>query len=261
MERIIFNIHGDKVFNVFQFYGRINYFSFKNIMEFGDTNVLDPVGNKKVFFSHVFSTTEEGKAEILNILQYSLLGVVPIVILNKCLQRFIPDADSEKSSLEIFAEVLIQLVFMFVGIVIIHRIITYIPTYSEFKYESLTLTNVVLAFLLLILSIQTKLGIKVNILTDRVMDMWNGGRENMENQTPPKKMRNATGGHQAGSSRGDFLDTTQSGVFPPTPISTNKPDSGNDTLRGNPFNNNMGMMDNEPMAANSFGGGSFGGLF
>jgi hypothetical protein len=228
-------------------------------MEFGESNVLDPVGNKKAFFSHVFSTTEEGKAEIYNILQYSLLGVVPIVILNKCLQRLIPDADSEKSSLEIFAEVLIQLVFMFVGIVVIHRIITYIPTYSEFKYESLTLTNVVLAFLLLILSIQTKLGIKVNILTDRMIDMWNGNRENMENQKPPQKMRNSIAQHA--SSRGDFLDTTQSGVFPPTPISTNKPDSGNDTLRGNPFNSNMGMMDNEPMAANSFGNGSFGGLF
>ena len=225
-------------------------------MEFGDTNVLEPVGNKKVFFSHVFSTTEEGKAEILNILQYSLLGVVPIVILNKCLQRFIPDADSEKSSLEIFAEVLVQLVFMFVGIVIIHRVITFIPLYSEFKYESLTLTNVVLAFLLLILSIQTKLGIKVNILTDRVIDFWNGNKENMENPKPTQQKQRPTG-----QNRGDFLDTTQTGVFPPTPISTNKPDSGNDTLRGNPFNSHVGMMDNEPMAANSFGGSAFGGLF
>ena len=235
-------------------------------MEIGgsNSNVLDPVGNKKTFVSHVFSTTEEGKAEIFNILQYSLLGVVPIVILNKFLQRFIPDADSEKSSLEIFAEVLIQLVSMFVGIVIIHRIITYIPTYSEFKYESLTLTNVVLAFLLLILSIQTKLGIKVNILTDRVMELWNGHSENMENQKPQKKTRNSGGGQGQGQghipSRGDSLDTSQSGVFPPTPISTNKPDQGQDTLRGNPFNNSMGMMDHEPLAANSFGS-PFGGQF
>jgi hypothetical protein len=228
-------------------------------MEFGDTNVLDPVGNKKVFFSHVFSTTEEGKAEILNILQYSVLGVIPIVVLNKCLQRFIPDADSEKSSLEIFAEVLIQLVFMFVGIVIIHRIITFIPTYSEFKYESLTLTNVVLAFLLLILSIQTKLGIKVNILTDRVMDLWNGRTENMdEGGGGPPRRRNAANGPTS-SSRADSLDTTQLGIFPPTPISTNKPDSGSDVLRGNSFNNHV-VMDNEPMAANAFGS-PFGGLF
>jgi hypothetical protein len=230
-------------------------------MEFGESNVLEPVGSKRVFFSHVFSTTEEGKAEILNILQYSLLGVIPIVVLNKCLQRFIPDADSEKSSLEIFAEVLIQLVFMFVGIVIIHRIITYIPTYSEFKYESLTLTNVVLAFLLLILSIQTKLGIKVNILTDRVMELWGGTPDNSgETQGGQQRLAKRRGGPPANVSRGDFLDTTQTGVFPPTPMSTNKPDSGNDTLRGNPFNTSSLGMDSEPMAANSFGS-PFGGLF
>jgi len=229
-------------------------------MEFGESNVLEPVGSKKAFFSHVFSTTEEGKAEILNILQYSLLGVIPIVILNKCLQRFIPDADSEKSSLEIFAEVLIQLVFMFVGIVIIHRVITYIPTYSEFKYESLTLTNVVLAFLLLILSIQTKLGIKVNILTDRVIELW-WGRSDYSGETQQQRPGKANNRNPpASTSRGDFLDTTQTGVFPPTPISTNKPDAGNDTLRGNPFNTSSLGMDNEPMAANSFGS-PFGGLF
>jgi len=230
-------------------------------MDFGVSNVLEPVGSKTVFFSHVFSTTEEGKAEILNILQYSLLGVIPIVVLNKCLQRFIPDADSEKSSLEIFAEVLIQLVFMFVGIVIIHRVITYIPTYSEFKYESLTLTNVVLAFLLLILSIQTKLGIKVNILTDRVMELWNGTSDySRDTQGGRQRPTKRTGDQPVNMSRGDFLDTTQTGVFPPTPISTNKPDSGNDTLRGNPFNANSLGMDNEPMASNSFGS-PFGGLF
>ena len=50
---------------------------------------------------------------------------------------------------------------MFVGVILIHRMITYVPTYSEFKYETLSLTNVLLAFMILVLSIQTKLGIKV----------------------------------------------------------------------------------------------------
>ena len=87
-------------------------------------------GNKPTFFSHVFSTTEEGKAEIMNVVQYAMLGVIPIVVLNKLIQRFIPDADVEKSSVELLIEILIQLVVMFVGVILIHRIITYIPTYS-----------------------------------------------------------------------------------------------------------------------------------
>jgi len=59
--------------------------------------------HKKTFFNHVFSQTEEGKAEILNVVQYSLLGVVPILILNKLIQRFIPEADPDKSTLELLA--------------------------------------------------------------------------------------------------------------------------------------------------------------
>lgn len=221
----------------------------------GGANLLDPIGSRKSFITHVFSTTEEGKAEILNVLQYTILGVIPIVILNKCLQRFIPDADSDKSSLEIFVEVLLQLIIMFVGIVVIHRGITYIPTYSEFKYESLTLTNVILGFLVLVLSIQTKLGIKVNILADRVFELWNGSSSSNENPPAKKKQQ-----HQ----QSDYSENSQqqSVIFPPNAISTNKTEgSGQDVLRGNPFNNsrNMSETGSEPMAANSFGS-PFGGF-
>ena len=61
--------------------------------------ILEPVGNKKTFFNHVFSMTEESKAEIFNTIQYSLLGVAPVVVLNKMVQRFIPEADPDKSSM------------------------------------------------------------------------------------------------------------------------------------------------------------------
>ena len=97
--------------------------------------------SKKTFLSHVFSTTEEGQAELLNVIQYSSMGVVPIVMLNKMVQRFIPEADPEKSALELLAEIFIQLTIMFCGAIIIHRAITYFPTYSGFKYEKLDLNK------------------------------------------------------------------------------------------------------------------------
>ena len=50
---------------------------------------------KKSFLSHVFSMTEESNAEILNVIQYSSMGVVPVILLNKTIQRFIPEADPE----------------------------------------------------------------------------------------------------------------------------------------------------------------------
>jgi hypothetical protein len=115
------------------------------------------------------------------------MAIIPIVILNKMIQRFIPDADPEKSSLEILAEVVIQVSIMFCGIVFIHRLITYFPTFSGIKYDNLVLTNVVLAFLMIILSIQTKLGIKINILYDDVMDMWNGETNEYKKKVLKKK--------------------------------------------------------------------------
>lgn len=219
----------------------------------GGDNVLEPVGSRKTFFSHVFSTTEEGKAEIMNVAQYSLLGVIPIVLLNKLIQRFIPEADADKSSIEILIEVLIQLIVMFVGIIIVHRVITFIPTYSEFKYESLTLTNVILAFMILVLSIQTKIGIKVNILVDRAMELWNGSSDA---ESKPKGSKPGVNRHTP--SRGDHVDTSQVDMFPPAPMVTSKPDVGPDVMMRGPA---APSYDMGPMAANGILGGSFGSSF
>ena len=221
--------------------------------------------NKKGFLSHIFSTTEEGKAEILNVVQYAMMGVVPIVVLNKIIQRFIPEADSESSSLELLAEILIQLVIMFCGIIIIHRMITYFPTYSGFKYESLTLTNVILAFLIIVLSIQTKLGIKVNILVERALEVWNGSPSDDRTASIKKNVRTSHPISQHAPSQADYLDNSamQTGMFPPAPVATarqqNAPDNYDHMMRGsNTMDYGMPMG---PMAANGVLGGAFGSMF
>jgi hypothetical protein len=211
---------------------------------------------KKTFLNHVFSTTEEGKAEILNVVQYSLMGVIPIVLLNKLIQKFIPEADSEKSSWEILAEILIQLIVMFCGVVLIHRVITYFPTYSEYKYESLSLTNVILAFLIIVLSIQTKLGIKVNILVDRLSDLWNGTSSSED--ASPKKKQNVRIAPQVSRhvpSQADYLDSAQPDMFPPAPVVQSRQAQAPVQAQA-PQQDYYG-----PMAANSLLGGSFGAMF
>lgn len=214
---------------------------------------------KKTFFNHVFSGTDEGKAEILNVLQYVLLAIIPVILLNKSIQRFVPEADSEKSSLEILAEIFIQILIMFCGIILIHRIITYIPTYSGFKYEALNLTNVILAFLIIVLSIQTKLGIKVNIIVDRINELWNGA------QVDQKKKKQ--GGARHSPSRADVLDDSslQTDMFPPAPVSsTRQPATAHDMIsnitQGPQNSGDMGSYMG-PMAANGVLGGAFGAAF
>lgn len=203
--------------------------------------------NRKSFLGHVFSTTEEGKAEIFNVVQYASLGVVPIVILNKLIQRFVPEADGEKSSLELLVEIFIQIVVMFCGIIVIHRMITFIPSYSGFKYDNLVLTNVVLAFLIIVLSIQTKLGIKVNILVDRISELWNGPEK------PAAGKRGMLGQHVP--SQADFLDHSamQSDMFPPAPSAPAVQQQAAAPPRQ--------YTDPGPMAANGVLGGGFGTFF
>ena len=201
---------------------------------------------KKTFINHVFSTTEEGKAEILNVLQYAGLAIVPIVVLNKIIQRFIPDADPDKSSLEITVEILLQLLVIFVGIVFIHRSITFFPAYSGFPYGNLLLTNSILTFLIIVFSIQTKLGIKVNILVDRLYDLWNG--TSYSAPVPAEK----NGGRIRPTHRSSQADI-------------NDPDSPNLTAHPLPVSTTRGAVQQapqeiEPVAANSVFGG-FGSLF
>ena len=51
------------------------------------------IGGKPGFLKHVFNFDEESKSEILNIIQYALIAIIPIVILNKTIGKYVPEAD------------------------------------------------------------------------------------------------------------------------------------------------------------------------
>lgn len=142
---------------------------------------LTSVGSKNGFFKHMFTLGDDEKGDLINIMQYALMAIIPVVMLNKTMQKYVPEADDEKGSLEISAEVIFQIVYMFIGIYFIHRVIIYVPTYGGVKYQEFSVTTIVLAVLVIILSLQTKLGEKVSILVDRLINLWEG------NASEPKK--------------------------------------------------------------------------
>ena len=160
------------------------------------------------FFKHVFNFDDDTKSELLNISQYSLLSLVPVLMLNKTIQSVIPEADDSKRSFEILAEVIGQVVMMFTSIFFINRVITFIPTYSKVKYQEMNLFNIILGFLVIVLSLQTKLGEKVNILLDRLVDRWGGSSE-----TNNQKKQGVQQGQKPGNaqvhqpSQADYIDT------------------------------------------------------
>ena len=128
----------------------------------------------KNFFRHVFNFDDDSKTDILNIIQYALIAIIPVVILNKTIGKYVPESDDRKGSLELSAEIVIQVIVTFMGLLIIHRIVTFIPTYSETKYPEFHIVYIVLAVLMITMSLQTKLGEKVSVLVDRAMELWDG---------------------------------------------------------------------------------------
>jgi len=218
---------------------------------------LTKSNGKTGFFKHVFNFDDESKADMLNIIQYAVLAILPLVLFNKSLQKLVPEADEEKHSIELSMEVIAQVIVVFLGMLIIHRIITFIPTYSGFKYADFNVTNIVLSVLIILLSLQTKLGEKISILADRVINFWNG------NQNDNKKKKKKTTQQQQQTNEQAISQSLDS-----TPISSIP-------VQQQPNFNQMYQIDNtpligaatpgdqmmEPMAANSMGGGAFGSLF
>jgi hypothetical protein len=241
--------------------------------------------SKKGFFKHVFNFDNDSKSDMLNIIQYTLIAIIPVIILNKAMQKYVPEADERKGSVEVLAEVLIQIIVMFMGLLIIHRIITYVPTYSGMEYPEFSIIFIVLAILMITLSLQTKLGEKVSILVDRLSELWDGKPSNSGKNGKGKgngnvKVSQPISGQNTGMSMAmNTMPTNQSAMnqslYGGTTSISQLPSDSQSTQQL-PNYNNMYQEDNtplvgaatpggmaeafsEPMAANSvLGGGAFG---
>jgi len=119
------------------------------------------------FFSHVFNFEQESRNQMINIAQYTVFSIVFITLLNRFVQDYMPEVDKDKGSLAIFVEISIQCIVLFLGIVFIHRIITFIPSVSGAKYAEQNVIAIILPTLILLLG-TSKLGEKVAILVDRL---------------------------------------------------------------------------------------------
>lgn len=119
------------------------------------------------FISHVFNFEQDSRNEMMNIMQYTVFAIVFITLLNRFLQEYIPEVDKTKTNLALFIEITIQCILLFLGILFIHRIITFIPTFTGIKYADQNIITVILPSLILLLS-TSSLGEKVTMIADRL---------------------------------------------------------------------------------------------
>ena len=234
---------------------------------------MDTSDDSKGFLKHVFNFDDDSKYDILNIIQYAIIALIPVIILNKSMSNYVPEADDKKSSVELSAEIIIQIIVMFIGLLVIHRVITFVPTYSGVKYPDFNIVFIILAVLMITLSLQTKLGEKVSILFDRLMDLWNGtdsskkkGKSGNVKVTQPiaGQQQMITGQVMMPQSQPTYTDGTSINSLPTSSSSTQQlPNYDNMYKQQNtPLVNaaSPGGMEGfqEPMAANELVGGAFG---
>lgn len=147
------------------------------------------------FFRYVFDFDETNKALIFNMIQYAVLAIVPIVIILKAIGFVIPEEDEDKGSLEIFVEVVGQLALLILSMWFINKMVRYFPTYSGVAYHSFNETNFILPFLIIMMTMQTRLGEKIKILSNRVIELWEGRSDTKQIGNKPNLKQESNNGN------------------------------------------------------------------
>lgn len=176
------------------------------------------------FFKYITTFEDEHKCELMNVIQYSILAIIPVILILRIVKVIIPDEDESKGSLELSMESVLQIIFIICMIWLTNRIIVYIPTYSKCSYGSLTSIHYILPFLIILFTLQSKLGFKLNILTDRVIDAWHGKSSEQQQPAQPPQQSNPNfilqpQTHQP--SQADYLDTNN--LLPSNPQHSSMP--------------------------------------
>lgn len=234
--------------------------------------------NDEGFVKTIFPFDQEQKGDLMNITQYIILALIPLVLLLKSLREWIPDADENKGSLEITVELLLQAFIIFYAFYFIDRIIHYIPTYSGIPYPNIHVNVFVIPVIFVAATIHTKFSEKIEILWDRLCDLYTGDKKDDKKNTSqntqvrvtqPLSQQYSTNPNMATVNAPQQLQSQQ------TNIKSQTTETNANQYAGPNFNNMYAGPDNplvgastpgvnplmEPMAANDLLGGSFGSSF
>lgn len=239
-------------------------------MENVSETIKSSKSDKMGFIEYVFNFDDENKNNIMNMLQYTVLSIIPVILILKLTKNIFPEEDDTKGSLEITAESIGQLLVIMLGIWFTNKIIQFIPTYSGEAYHKFNEITFILPFMIILATMQTKLGAKFNILTNRAMELWTGKPADVTTQQAQQNNGVRVSQPFAGQgqqmqpqfhqpSQADHLDINQ--ILPRNTQLTAMPQQQKPDFNQMYQNQAMGgqMTESfEPMAANGALGGMFG---
>ena len=224
------------------------------------------------FLNFVFNFDDENKNMLINLFQFTFLAIPLTLVVLKSINHFTPPLDDERGSLELSLEIILTLSALLLSIWFINKIVRYVPTYTEKEYSSLNESSFVVPFLIILFTIQTKFGDKINLLIERLIDIYDGKTtlrgENKEKNSNVKTrqpiVQEAPPRHMP--SQSDMIGQQNPNVhIAPQVQQNNQVVNGNENVNAQPrtdFNDMFAGPDiNVPMAANEVLGGGFGTVF
>lgn len=231
------------------------------------------VNKTNTFLSHMFSFDNDTKNELMNIGQYAIISIIPLIALVKIIDGLLPTFNPTKGNIELTGEILVHLSLLIIAVFLVDRFVKFIPTYSGKSHKAINFLNIIIMFYLT----TEKIGEKITELSSRVNDMWNGtlkpieGVENKKDNNkvkvtqPIKQVQKPQPTHQV--SRADYLNTHEQMTATQNhqnEVMNQNPQQQNGGANNDMYNsmgyqgpgNQMGMMEPmEPIAANDALGG------
>lgn len=136
------------------------------------------------FFSFV---AQQPKEDLANLLQYTLMSVLPAATVIYCLQEFLPPITSDAGTVQLLLEVTIGIAVVTSIMYFANRMIMYIPTWSDTPYGDISILPAMLPTVVLLLAIDMygKVGEDTRSLGARIRELIK--RAMPESEAPKKK--------------------------------------------------------------------------
>jgi len=125
------------------------------------------------FFSYVFKLSKLQQSELLNFIQYSLLCIIPVLLLLFYVKKYSLKTTFRDTSLYIVSVTLLSIILLLTGIFFIDRIINYIPTLTGVYYNVTNLTNISIVLIMTLLLIRLGYMERTGILLYRLDNIFN----------------------------------------------------------------------------------------
>jgi len=100
-------------------------------------------GGKVGFFHHMFNLKKGEKSELYNVLQYSILALLPLIVLIRINQNLWPKSNETKGTVELLAEMIGEIVVTCLIVFVVFRVIEYIPTFSGEPLKCINILTII----------------------------------------------------------------------------------------------------------------------